>query len=241
MTSSNPSEAAELRRRAEARLREKQKSQRSHDGEQRTALDMQRLVQELQIHQIELEMQNEQLEQARAETEMALERYTDLYEFAPSGYFTLDREGTIRQANLTGSALLGVDRSRLMNRRFGLFVAEKSRAVFRTFAAKVFASQLRETCEVMLLREGKPPFYARVEARSSENGQECRVVVVDITERRRSEEKIQEQANLLELAHDAIFVRSLDDKIRYWNKGAEQLYDWTAKEAMDGGLEKIGQ
>jgi two-component system, cell cycle sensor histidine kinase and response regulator CckA len=240
MTSSNPSEAAELRRRAEARLREKQRTQRSHDGEQRTALDMQRLVQELQIHQIELEMQNEQLEQARAETEMALERYTDLYEFAPSGYFTLDREGTIRQANLTGSALLGVDRSRLMNRRFGLFVAEKSRAVFRTFAAKVFASQLRETCEVMLLREGKPPFYARVEARSSENGQECRVVVVDITERRRSEEKIQEQANLLELAHDAIFVRSLDDKIRYWNKGAEQLYDWTAKEAMDGGLEKIG-
>ena len=240
MTSSNPSEAAELRRRAEARLREKQKSQRSPDEEQRTALDMQRLVQELQIHQIELEMQNEQLEQARAETEMALERYTDLYEFAPSGYFTLDREGTIRQANLTGSALLGVDRSRLVNRRFGIFVAENSRALFRAFAAKVLASQSRETCEVMLLREGKPPFYARIEARSSGNGQEFRVVVVDITERKRSEEKIQEQANLLELAHDAIFVRSLDEKIRYWNKGAEQLYDWTAREAMNSDLQKIG-
>jgi PAS domain S-box-containing protein len=188
MTSSNPSEAAELRRRAEARLREKQKNQRSPGGELRTALDMQRLVQELQIHQIELEMQNEQLEQARAETEMALERYTDLYEFAPSGYFTLDREGTIRQANLTGSALLGVDRSRLVNRRFGIFVAENSRALFRAFAAKVLASQSRETCEVMLLREGKPPFYARIEARSSDNGQEFRVVVVDITERKRSEQ-----------------------------------------------------
>ena len=185
-------------------------------------------------------MQNEQLEQARAETEAALELYTDLYEFAPSGYFTLDRDGTIRQVNLTGSGLLGVDRSRLVNRRFGLFVAENSRAVFRAFVAKVFASQSRETCEAMLLREGKPPFYARIEARISDNGQECRAVVVDITERKRSEEKIQEQANLLELAHDAIFVRSLDEKIQYWNKGAEQLYGWTAEEADRRRFRKNG-
>ena len=68
---------------------------------------MQRLVQELQIHQIELEIQNEQLEQARAETEAALERYTDLYDFAPLGYFTLDRDGTIRQANLTARVSSG--------------------------------------------------------------------------------------------------------------------------------------
>src|ERR1700730_15939226 len=162
MTPFNPLDAVELRRRAEARLREKQKSQRSQGEAERTAHDTQRLVQELQIHQIEWEMQNEQLEQARGETEAALERYTDLYEFAPSGYFTLDRDGTIRQANLTGSALLGVDRSRFVNRRFGLFVAENSRPVFRAFVAKVFASQSRETCEGMLLREGKPPFYARI-------------------------------------------------------------------------------
>ena len=239
MKSSNLSDAAELRRRAEARLNEKQKSQRSQAGAERTAHDTQRLVQELQIHQIELEIQNEQLEQARAETEAALERYTDLYEFAPSGYFTLDRDGTIRQANLTGSALLGVERSRLVNRHFGLFVAENSRPVFRAFAEKVFASRSRETCEAMLLREGKSPFYARIEARSSDNGQECRAMVVDITERKRAEEKIQEQANLLELAHDAIFVRSLDEKIQYWNKGAEQLYGWTAEEAIGGDFGKM--
>src|SRR6478736_2029151 len=208
MTLSNPSDAAELRRRAEARLRENQKSQRSQVEAQRTAQSTQRLVQELQIHQIELEMQNEQLEQARAETEAALELYTDLYEFAPSGYFILDQNGTIRQANLTGSWLLGVDRSRLVNRRFGLYVAENSRPVFLGFVEKVFAGQSRETCEVVLLREGKPPFDARIEATRIDEGQECRVVVVDITERKRSEEKIQEQANLLELAHDAIFVRS---------------------------------
>ena len=61
----------------------------------------------------------------------------------------------------------------------------------------------------------------------------------DITDRKRSEEKIQEQANLLELAHDAIFVRSLDEKIQYWNKGAEQLYGWTAEEAINGDFGKM--
>src|SRR6202035_1737073 len=137
----------ELRRRAEAWLNEQHQSQRKVTGTERTTHDTQRLVQELQIHQIELEMQNEQLEQARGETEAALERYTDLYEFAPSGYFTLDRNGTIRQANLTGAGLLGVDRSRLVNRRFGLFVAENSRPAFGAFVAKVFATQSRETCE----------------------------------------------------------------------------------------------
>ena len=64
-------------------------------------------------------------------------------------------------------------------------------------------------------------------------------MVVDITERKRSEEKIQEQANLLELAHDAIFVRSLDEKIQYWNKGAEQLYGWTAEQAIGGDFGKM--
>jgi two-component system, cell cycle sensor histidine kinase and response regulator CckA len=240
MIPSKPSDPAELRRQAEARLSEKQKAQRLQAGAERTAHNTHRLVQELQIHQIELEMQNEQLQQARAATEAALELYTDLYEFAPSGYFTLDRDGKIRQVNLTGSGLLRVDRSRLVNRHFGLFVAESSRPAFRAFTAKVFASQSRETCEVVLLREGTPPFYACIEARRSDNGQECRAVVVDITERKRAEEKIQVQANLLELAHDAISVRSLDEKIQYWNKGAEELYGWTAKEAIDGGFRKMG-
>ena len=127
-----------------------------------------------------------------------------------------------------------------MNRHFRLFIAEKSRAVFQAFAGKVFASHARETCEAILLREGKPPFYARIEAVSSDNGKECRIVVVDITERKRSEEKIQEQASLLELSQDAIYVRSLDEKIQYWNKGAEQLYGWTAQEAVLGDFGKIG-
>ena len=240
ITSANPADISELRRRAEARLSENQKGQHSQTEAEKTGQDTQRLVQELQIHQIELEMQNEHLEQARAETEAALDLYTDLYEFAPAGYFTLDREGTIRRANLTGSGLLGVDRSRLVNRRFGLFVSQNFQAAFRAFLTKVFPSKSREACELMLLREGKPSFYARIEARVCDNSEECRAVVIDVTERKRAEKKIEEQANLLELAHDAIFVLGLDEKVRYWNKGAEHLYDWSAEEVIGGGFGKLG-
>jgi PAS domain S-box-containing protein len=232
MTPSDSSDAVELRRLAEERLSETQKTQHSQAEAQRTAHDARRLVQELQIHQIELEIQNEQLERARAETQEALGRYTDLYEFAPAGYFSLDREGTIRQVNLTGAELLGVDRSRLVNRRFGFFVAENSRAIFRAIAEKVFASQSRETCEAMLLREGKPPFYARIEARISENGQECRAVVVDVTESKRAEAMLHKQAQLLDLAHDAIFVTDRNDCITYWNPAAQQRYGWGQEEAL---------
>src|SRR5664279_1132988 len=90
--------AAGLRRRAEARLRKKRKSQRTEAGPQR-------LLHELQVHQVELEMQNAELRKARDELELALENYTDLYDFAPVGYFTLTASGAIIQANLTGAGL----------------------------------------------------------------------------------------------------------------------------------------
>jgi PAS domain S-box-containing protein len=201
-TPSNPSDEANLRSQAEARLKEKQEFQPLEAAALGTTHDTQRLVQELQIHQIELEMQNEQLEKARAETQGALERYTDLYDFAPAGYFTLDRDGTIRQVNLTGSELLGVERSGLVNRRLGLFVVENSRPVFNAFVEKVFASQSRQTCEAMLLRKGKIPFHARIEGMS--DGRECRAVVVDTTERRRMEERLRESEKMLQLVLDTI-------------------------------------
>ncbi len=127
----SPADGADLRRRAEDRLLEKGKGPQEAAGDQMTAVEMQRLVQELQIHQIELEMQNEELKQARDEAEAERERYLDLYDFAPVGYFTLDRDGVIRQVNLTGARLLGLERSRLLNRRFGHFVSQADRRRLR--------------------------------------------------------------------------------------------------------------
>ena len=180
----NPAaKVAGLRHRAEERLKE----QHPESGPARTDGDTQRLVHELQVHQIELEMQNEELQHARDEMAAGLEKYTDLYDFAPVGYLTLDREGTIRGANLTSATLLGLERSRLVTRRFGLLVAGDGRPAFAAFLTRVFANQAREFCEVALLKEGRPPVEVRIEGAVAAAGQECEAVVTDITERNRIE------------------------------------------------------
>jgi PAS domain S-box-containing protein len=179
----NPSaDAAKLRRRAEERLR----AGRTEAAAPREA-DTQRLVHELQVHQIELEMQNEELRRSRAEVEAGLERYTELYDFAPVGYLTLGRDGAIRQVNLTGARLLGVERARLQGRRFGVLVGEPDRAAFDAFLEKIFASQGKEVCDVSLLKQGKGPLNVQMTATVSQDGQECRVMMTDITERKQIE------------------------------------------------------
>jgi len=199
-------DAAELRRRAEERLRKSKRKGAPPWSEEETR----RSLHELQVHQIEMEMQNEELRRARAEMEAGLERYTDLYEFAPVGYVTLGRDGTTRQVNLTAARLLGVERTRLVNRRFGLFVSEADRPAFNAFRKKVFESQATETCEVTLLKEGNhppssrlsggqdygeaSPLYVRIEARVSKDGQECRAAVMDITEQKRAEQELKARA-----------------------------------------------
>jgi PAS domain S-box-containing protein len=179
-----PPSAAELRRRAEERLRE----QRPEPGQVRTDADTQRLIHELQVHQVELEMQNEELQKARNEMEAGLEKYSDLYDFAPVGFLTLDREGAIREANLTSASLLGIERSRLVKRRFGFCVSPPDLPAFNAFLTRVFESKAREFCEVTLLKQGKPPLVVRIEAAVAASGQECRAVLDDITEHKRAEE-----------------------------------------------------
>jgi two-component system, cell cycle sensor histidine kinase and response regulator CckA len=175
--------AAGLRRRAEARLRE----QHPEGGPARTDADTQRLVHELQVHQIELEMQNNELEHARDEVEAELEKYSDLYDFAPVGYLTLDREGAIREANLAAASLLGLERARLLKRQLGLLVSPDSLPEFEGFLKKVFASKTRAFCEITLRKEGNHPVEVRLEAAVAASGRECRVAVMDLTERKRAE------------------------------------------------------
>ncbi|MBC7962622.1 MAG: PAS domain-containing protein, partial [Steroidobacteraceae bacterium] len=93
-------------------------------------------------------MQNAELRQARNDLDAVLEKYADLYDSAPSGYFTLDRNGTIRAANLTGAGLMGVERSRLIGRRFDRFVSANNRSAFSVFLGKIFGSPTKEACEV---------------------------------------------------------------------------------------------
>ena len=182
-----PANAAELRGRAEKQL----KGQSPEGGGQKTELETARLVHELQVHQIELKMQNEELHQAHAKAEALLAQYIVLYDLSPAGYLTLDREGTIRQLNLTGARLLGLERARLVNRRFGQFVAEGDRGLFRHFLEQVFASEAKAGCEVTLPQADHPPRFVQIEGTRSADGQECLAVVQDHTERRQAQEQAQ--------------------------------------------------
>jgi signal transduction histidine kinase len=176
--------AAQLRSRAEARLREQKKLKA---GVMKTGADSRRLLHELQVHQIELEMQNAELRQARDELEVALENYTDLYDFAPSGYFTLAATGAILQANLTGATLVGIERSRLVGQFFGQLVSAGFRPAFSTFFEQVFAGEAKQSGDFELAGKGQALRFVNIEAQCLLNRQQCRATVIDITARKFAE------------------------------------------------------
>lgn len=171
---SNPTE---LRHRAELRLKES----RGVAESPRTEADTKRILHELEVHQIELEMQNAELQESRDKVEALLETYTDLYDFAPVGYYSVDEQSLILEVNLTGAALLGVDRSRLIKRRFLSFATPKSLVIVQTFVKKIFTESGKQVCVVSLMNEHGAPFWADLQATpsSSLKGTKrwCRVVV----------------------------------------------------------------
>jgi PAS domain S-box-containing protein len=183
---------AQLRRRAEARLRDQRKGRRSKAGGQLSRADIARVFHELQVHQVELEIQNAELQDARYQTEALLEKYTDLYDFAPTGYFSLDEQGRIVEANLTGAALLGLERSRLINRQLVRFVAPASQPIFLAFLNRVCVGTGKQVCEAALVRENAKVFWASFHGTSAipVGGPRkwCRVAISDITSLKHAEE-----------------------------------------------------
>lgn len=175
-----------LRERAEARLR----ALRPKGDAPSSELDARRQLHELQVHQIELEMQNEELRAAQAQVEESLASFTDLYDFSPVGYFTLGGDGRITRTNLTGARLLGRERTRLQGLLLANFVAAADRSVFREFFQRVFTSPGDQVCEVGLVVKNSPALTVRIEAVCFPDGRGCRAVVMDVTDRKQAEDEI---------------------------------------------------
>jgi PAS domain S-box-containing protein len=180
-------DVADLRRKAEQHVRE---------GRAKPALaaaeaDTRALVHELQVHQIELEMQNEELQRTQAAAEEASRKYGDLFDFAPVGYFLWDHEGRILEVNLAGAALLGSDRSLLVHKRFGQFVAPQHRATFADFCHRVSVADTKQTCQLTILKAGQT-VDVLVEDIAAQDGQAherlCRAAVIDISQQKRADE-----------------------------------------------------
>jgi PAS domain S-box-containing protein len=190
----------DLRRLAEAHLKESRSNLDSSTTEK--SRDALALVHELQVHQIELEMQNEELKLAKLETEDVLAKYSDLYDFAPMGLFAFDEQGKIQEINLAGAKLLGAERRNLISRHFQQFVAPKDRPSFGEFCKKAFEASNKQTCELNLLKDGGPTVYVRIEGIVTEDGslneRQCRIAAIDITERRWMEEELRNARDELE-------------------------------------------
>jgi PAS domain-containing protein len=166
-----------LRRNAEELLKKKQDKMDKFVIE----TDSIKLLHELQVHQIELEMQNEELIQANVTAETALKKYTMLYDFAPMGYFTLDPDGNICELNFTGAEMLRDKRFSLANSNFKLFIAEDSRTVFDKFFSKVYSKKGKESCEVKLGYDGNPLSIVYMEGVVTGDDRNCLLSVVDIS------------------------------------------------------------
>lgn len=209
-SSNQDPDADELRLRAEQQLAAK--SETIPD----IPIDQRHLLHELQIHQIELEMQNEALQNARRAAESELKGYADLFDFAPFAYFALDRDGIIVKTNLCGEKLLAIARSQIAGQRFASYVVGEYRPGFSRFLEKVFESGNAQRCE-LTLRIGGAPLWVMIEAAADKTRQTCLAALLDITEKKRAEETISKQANidpLTELPNRRLFLDRLQRAIK---------------------------
>lgn len=186
----NLAAAAELlKKRAEEQAREEL------DVPSKSPDEIRALVHDLHVHQIELEMQNEQLRASQIDLEIAREEMAELYDFAPIGYLTINLEGKILRANLTSVSMLGVERSKLLTQKFNTFVFSADQQSFYHCVRQVFKEKHgTHTCEIRIQPVGGGVFFAQMEAMRALDGgvTTCRMTLSDITEQKRAQERLQE-------------------------------------------------
>ncbi len=179
----------DLRRRAEELLRRKITDREDISG--LLPEDVQKLLHELQVHQIELEMQNDELRQAQLAQEESRDRYLDLYDYAPVAYFTLNSRGFVLETNLTASRLLEKERELLVNKPFSRLVCREDADSFHLHLNQVIETGVKQTCQVKLLKKDGTPFHAQVESIAVPDSEGechlCRMTVSDISARKEAE------------------------------------------------------
>jgi PAS domain S-box-containing protein len=181
----------ELRKRAEEALQGQQDEDRELSKE-----EMQHLIHELRVHQVELDMQNEELRRVQLEIEASRNRYSDLYDFAPVGYITASEKGLILEANLTICSMLGVERNFLIKKPFSRFITNETQDTYYFHRQKLFETKGKQTSELKLIRKDGTQFEAQLESIAIEDGKgnitQIRAAITDITDRKMAEEALRE-------------------------------------------------
>jgi PAS domain S-box-containing protein len=255
----DPEQVAELRRRAEEVTRKSE----ALSGENVEALspeEMRQALHELRVHQIELEMQNEELRRAQAELDASRARYYDLYDLAPVGYVTLSEKGLILEANLTAATLLGVARGVLVRRTLSGFILKEDQDTYYLHLKQLLETDMPQVCEMRFQDRNGKMFWARMESavtRDADGTAICRTVISDITDRKQSEETLKQQSALLtatnkelesfsySISHDLRApLRAIDGYVRMILRQQGDNFDENTKRQFDvirNNAQKMGR
>jgi formate hydrogenlyase transcriptional activator len=242
---SQPTQAADLRRHAEEQL--SAKTAELHKP--RTDADMRRLYHELQIHQIELEMQNEELRRALNELESSRNMYAELYDFAPVGYFTFDVHGVIREVNLPGAQLLGIERRQLDNKPFVSFIADaEGRELFSLHLESVLQRQGMEKCEIRFKGKNGKVVHGQLQsvALGTIENKERYILssIVDGSLGKQLESEVQDAReyaeNIVETVHKPLVVLDSDLKILTANQSFYDTFKVTPGETIGNFIYDLG-
>src|SRR5206468_2510404 len=171
----------------------------------------------------------------KTELEAATQRFVDLYDFAPIAYVSFDRTGRIEEANLAATELLGVPRDLLIGRPFAFYVADLDSFLHHLLYCRTSQQQVATELELKPKRGERIPaqLLSTPITSTTRNGALLfQTAIIDLSERKRHEQQLAEQARLLDLSNDAIIVRDENERITYWNKGATKVYGYTRQEAL---------
>jgi PAS domain S-box-containing protein len=221
---------SQLRKIAEEIYAQNQVTNKEHSIE----IDTLKLLHELEVHKIELVMQNTELQLAKEKSDQSAKMYAQLFNFMPSGYFITNSDSIILELNLNGAALLGQERSILIKERFTHFIATESLLAFDKFLNEIFISKKKQISEVTLKIRENSEIFVRLEGTVSENEEQCLVVVIDITDRKLAEESLQNAKdyaeNLIQTANAIVVGMDTRGNIITFNNAAEKITGYTIAE-----------
>jgi PAS domain S-box-containing protein len=204
------------------------------------------LLHDRRVLQTELEMQNEELRRAQLALEESRDRYVDLYEFAPIGYLTLTREGSIAEVNLTGAALLGMERKKLLKRRFDSFVSAEDKDRWHSHYLNALRRVGRKVCELLIQRSDGTFFHAQLDCQriKSDDASMMRIALTDITERIQTEEQLRRADVSLRLMVEsvtdcAIIMLDTTGHVENWNIAAQRINGYREEEIIGQHLSRF--
>ncbi len=231
--------AAEMRRKAEEYVSKLEKSKTRPE-------DKDKILHELLVHQAQLEMQNEELRRMQADLDAARARYFDLFELAPTGCITVNEQGLITEANLTFAKQLGVSRAELAGTPASRFIDPRDSDAFYLMRRKLLEADGRQRCELRMVNNGKPVFWARLEAfavRSPDGPPMMHISISDISDMVEVREKLaireQEYRILAQNASDVVLRCSPDGIIEWISHSITRVTAWDPEELVGRGFDDI--